>query len=128
MTRYVRMQRYEIRILQERASGTFTHAATMILTMRNRIGGFIGRTSAVIQIYIRRNEMNFASALFALKRGHKIKRHHWTGYWKLENGEVMMYTCDGKYINIRDSEDMLYTMENMACNDWEIVTEYHEVK
>lgn len=51
-----------------------------------------------------------------------------TGYWKLENGEVMMHTWDGKCINVRDSEDMLYTMENMACNDWEIVTEYHEVK
>ena len=58
--------------------------------------------------------MNFASALFALKRGHKIKRHHWTGYWRLENGEVMMHTWDGKCINVRDSEDMLYTMENMA--------------
>lgn len=31
--------------------------------------------------------MNFASALFALKRGHKIKRHHWTGYWILEAGK-----------------------------------------
>lgn len=49
--------------------------------------------------------MNFASALFALKRGHKIKRHHWTGYWKLENGEVMMHTWDGKCINVRDSEE-----------------------
>lgn len=27
--------------------------------------------------------MNFASALFSLKRGRKIKRHHWTGYWCL---------------------------------------------
>ena len=75
-----------------------------------------------------RTYSELASALFALKRGHKIKRHHWTGYWKLENGEVMMHTWDGKCINVRDSEDMLYTMENMACNDWEIVTEYHEVK
>ena len=25
--------------------------------------------------------MNFASAVFALVRGHKVKRRHWTGYW-----------------------------------------------
>lgn len=34
--------------------------------------------------------MNFASALFSLKRGHKIKRKHWTGWWELEGNEVMM--------------------------------------
>ena len=28
--------------------------------------------------------MNFASALFSMQRGHKVKRHHWTGYWTIE--------------------------------------------
>ena len=69
--------------------------------------------------------MNFASALFALRRGHKIKRKHWTGYWILENNEVYMHTFDGKVINIRESEDILYTLENMACNDWEIADDDH---
>ncbi len=65
--------------------------------------------------------MNFASALFALRRGHKVKRKHWTGYWSVIDNEVIMHTYDGRDINVRDSEDMLYTMENMACDDWEIV-------
>ena len=69
--------------------------------------------------------MNFASALFALRRGHKIKRKHWTGYWILENNEVYMHTFDGKVINIRESEDILYTLENMACDDWEIADDDH---
>ena len=69
--------------------------------------------------------MNFASALFALRRGHKIKRKHWTGYWILENNEVYMHTFDGRVINIRESEDILYTLENMACNDWEIADDDH---
>ena len=64
--------------------------------------------------------MNFASALFSLRRGHKIRRKHWTGYWQLENREVIMHTHDGRSINVRNSEDMLYTIENMACDDWEI--------
>ena len=72
--------------------------------------------------------MNFASALFALRRGHKIKRKHWTGYWILENNEVYINTFDGKVINIRESEDILYTLENMACNDWEIADEDHAYK
>ena len=27
--------------------------------------------------------MQFYGALFALKRGHKVKRAYWSGYWKL---------------------------------------------
>ena len=27
---------------------------------------------------------------------------------------------DGRVINIRDSEDITYTIENMACDDWTI--------
>ena len=52
--------------------------------------------------------MNFASALFSLKRGHKIKRKHWTGWWELDGNEVMMHCYDGRVINIRDSEDITY--------------------
>lgn len=69
--------------------------------------------------------MNFASALFSLKRGHKIKRSHWTGYWQLENDEVIMHCYDGKCVNIKDTQDIIYTLENIACDDWEIVDDYH---
>ena len=69
---------------------------------------------------IGRKTMNFASALFSLKRGHKIKRKHWTGWWELDGNEVMMHCHDGRVINIRDSEDITYTIENMACDDWTI--------
>lgn len=77
--------------------------------------------------------MNFAGALFALERGHKVKRHHWTGYWflgerKVDDGEyvhtigtVMMHCYDGKDVDIRDTDEILYTLSNCACDDWEIV-------
>ena len=53
--------------------------------------------------------MNFAGAIFALQRGHKVKRHHWSGYWylapmstvtsdKCETDTIqtiMMHTYDG---------------------------------
>ena len=70
--------------------------------------------------------MYFASALFSLRRGHKIRRKHWTGYWQLgEDNEVYMYCYDGRILNIRESEDILYTLENIACNDWEIADDDH---
>ena len=72
--------------------------------------------------------MNFASALFSMQRGHKVKRHHWTGYWTIENNEIIMHTYDNKIINIRDSIDMIYTVSNMACDDWEISDTYGAAK
>ena len=72
--------------------------------------------------------MNFASAFISLQRGHKIKRKHWTGFWKLENDEIIMHTYDGKTINLRNSEDIMYTVSNMACNDWEIADSYGATK
>lgn len=72
--------------------------------------------------------MNFASAFISLQRGHKIKRKHWTGYWLLEDGEIFMYTYDGRKTNVRESKDMIYTISNMACDDWEIVDNYGATK
>ena len=72
--------------------------------------------------------MNFASAFISMQRGHKIKRKHWQGYWIIENGEILMYCRDCKVINIRESTDILYTVSNMACNDWEIADNYNASK
>ena len=72
--------------------------------------------------------MSFAAAVFALQRGHKVRRRHWTGYWVMDGKEVIMHTHDGKEINIRESEDMLYTLSNMACDDWEIADEDHATR
>lgn len=68
--------------------------------------------------------MNFASAFISMSRGHKIARSHWGGYWHLVNGEIIMHTYDGKDIKLRDSEDIVYTISNCACDDWYIVDNY----
>lgn len=65
--------------------------------------------------------MNFASAIFAMECGRKVRRHHWSGYWKIKNGEVIICCKDGEVLNLRHSGDMIYTLKNMACDDWEIV-------
>ena len=70
--------------------------------------------------------MNFAGAIFALQRGHKVKRHHWSGYWYLSpsNGYIMMHTYDGGEIDIRQTSDIIYTLSNCVCDDWEIVEDW----
>ena len=65
--------------------------------------------------------MTFASALFAMERGHRVRRSHWSGYWRIENGELLIHCGDGRKLNLRDSEDMVYTLRNISCDDWEII-------
>lgn len=86
--------------------------------------------------------MNFAGAIFALQRGHKVKRHHWSGYWCLASTTnkitvdkhsisptiptIMMHTYDGKELDIRNTSDIMYTLSNCACDDWEIVEDWNK--
>lgn len=57
--------------------------------------------------------MNFASALFSLKRGYKIKRKHWTGWWELDGNEVMMVE-----LSILGIQRILYTLSKT----WRVTT------
>ena len=80
--------------------------------------------------------MNFAGAIFALQRGHKVKRHHWSGYWYLSPMStvsledtiqtIMMHTYDGREVDIRQTSDIIYTLSNCACDDWEIVEDWNK--
>lgn len=72
--------------------------------------------------------MWFCDAIEFLKKGYKIKRKDWKGYWRLEDGEVIMHCAnsDGDEltpINIKDTDDILYTLSNIAADDWEVVLE-----
>lgn len=64
--------------------------------------------------------MKFRQALDLMKQGTAVKRPHWSGYWKIENGTVMMYCKDGRVLDIRNPDDVIYTLENIAAEDWEI--------
>ena len=67
--------------------------------------------------------MTFGNALEALKAGCKIKLPHWKGYWVKENDTVKMYCKNGDVLDIRETEDVFYTLGNIASNEWEIVGE-----
>lgn len=63
---------------------------------------------------------NFATALISMQRGHKVRRHHWAGYWEMKDNEVIIHTREGRVLNLRDTEDMTYTLSNISCDDWEV--------
>lgn len=65
--------------------------------------------------------MNFTKALEALKLGCKIKLPHWKGYWIKEDNTVKMYCKNGNILDIRETEDVFYTLNNIASNEWEVV-------
>lgn len=64
--------------------------------------------------------MKFVEVLEALKSGYKIKLPEWEGYWQLKDNDVMIHCRDGKVINLLDTQDVLYTLSNIAREDWEI--------
>ena len=68
--------------------------------------------------------MNFASAFISMTRGHKVARSHWSGYWYIVDGIIMMHTKDGVDLKLTDSDDIVYTISNCACDDWHIVDNY----
>lgn len=66
--------------------------------------------------------MKFEKAYEALKQGADIKREHWKGFWRKENGTIVMHCKDGRNLKITESEDIFFTVNNMmAADDWEIV-------
>lgn len=72
--------------------------------------------------------MNFASALISMKQGYKVGRKHWEGYWYLVQAEteddhidqIIIHEKDGNELNLLDTDDILFTLSNIACDDWEI--------
>lgn len=64
--------------------------------------------------------MKFIYALELLKQGKKIKLPSWSGYWIKEDDTVKMYCKDGRVLDIRESEDVFYTLSNIASEDWKL--------
>lgn len=68
-----------------------------------------------------KTNLTFKDALEYLKKGFKIKRSTWAGYWLLEDGKVMMHCKDGVCLDLRETKDTIYTISNMAKDDWEVL-------
>lgn len=53
--------------------------------------------------------------------GKKIKRKHWNGYWFWENGSFKIHCYNGKILDIRETEDVAFTLGNILAGDWEVI-------
>ena len=65
--------------------------------------------------------MVFKEAYEALKQGAMVKCPEWAGYWKWEDDSIKMHCKDGRILDIRESENVDYTLNFILRDDWEIV-------
>lgn len=63
--------------------------------------------------------MKFKEALFYLKLGYQMKLPSWGGYWEWQNDTIMMHTKDGEALDIRETQRVEYTLENIMCDEWD---------
>lgn len=67
--------------------------------------------------------MNFKEIERQFKEEKKpIKLPSWEGYWKWENDTIMMYNKDKKIMDIRKTDEVGYTLDNICSNMWIVAT------
>lgn len=66
------------------------------------------------------NYMEFNEAYVLMKRGAKIKLPKWEGYWfwSEEKQTIIIHLKDGNEMDIRETDDVGFTMENICRCDW----------
>ena len=64
--------------------------------------------------------MTFKEALEAMKQGVPVKLPSWGGYWGLdeESQTILMYTKDGDCLDIRETQRVEYTIQNILSDEW----------
>lgn len=65
-------------------------------------------------------KMKFKEAYEALKQGYMMKLPSWAGYWvwDFEKETIMMHTKDGEVMDIRETQRVEYTLDNILSDDW----------
>lgn len=69
--------------------------------------------------------MEFGEALDKMKTGAKVKLPSWGGYWYWDPDKetVIMHTKDGEDLDIRETQRVGYTLENILSDEWQIANE-----
>lgn len=64
--------------------------------------------------------MRFEQALKEMKKGIPMKLPSWGGYWcwDEENQTIIMYTKDNKRMDIRETQRVEYTLQNVLSDEW----------
>lgn len=69
--------------------------------------------------------MYFKEALIAIRCGHKVKLPSWGGYWCWddEKDTISMHCKDGRVLDIRETRNVPYTLDNICSDEWMIADE-----
>lgn len=69
--------------------------------------------------------MNFQAAYAYMKRGYAITLPEWGGYWTWSTLDetILLHCRNGDVLEIRDTDDVDYTIQFMFRPDWYIETE-----
>lgn len=70
----------------------------------------------------------FSWAYEQMMNGKCVRRKDWTGYWYMRDKELYIQCKDGSLLNLRESDDMPYTLSNIAADDWVLAEERDQVK
>lgn len=64
--------------------------------------------------------MKFAEALKEMKRGIPMKLPSWGGYWCWDDEAqtIIMYTKDNQRLDIRETQRVEYTLQNVLSEEW----------
>ena len=64
--------------------------------------------------------MNFKQALEEMKKGIPMKLPSWGGYWCWddESKTIIMYTKDNQRLDIRETQRVEYTLDNVLSDEW----------
>lgn len=64
--------------------------------------------------------MKFSEAFKIMKQGGKVKLPSWGGYWYWdpEKETIIMHTKDGQEMDIRETQRVVYTLQNILSDEW----------
>ena len=64
--------------------------------------------------------MKFSEAFKIMKQGGKVKLPSWGGYWYWdpEKETIIMHTKDGQEMDIRETQSVVYTLQNILSDEW----------
>ena len=64
--------------------------------------------------------MKFSEAFKIMKQGGKVKLPSWGGYWywSPEKETITMHTKDGQEMDIRETQSVVYTLQNILSDEW----------
>lgn len=64
--------------------------------------------------------MTFKEAFQFMKSGKKISLPEWGGYWYIEGNEIVIHCKDGKEMKLRDSINIVQSIEFVTRDDWKL--------